>query len=118
MPPNPNWTYVEVRGTYTSIDGSPQHGRVVFSPRAELLVNQTSLTTSTSRAFVADLDVTGSFTIDLPATDDPEIAPLNFTYYVREFFRRGRSFDMSVPVSSAVGGFDISSVAPVEADVY
>jgi hypothetical protein len=68
------------------------------------------------RSFVAVLDATGYFTIDLPATDDADIVPVNFTYRVREFFTRGRDYDIFVPAAKAGTGIDIATVSPVDPD--
>lgn len=109
-----NWTYVTVQGQYLRLDGTPVRGRVIFIPQADRYVDQTALVTVTGRAFIAQLDNTGSFTIELPATNDPNIVPTNFTYSVKEIFTGGRQFSMSAPVSAEPAGLDITQVAPID----
>lgn len=108
-----NWTFVTVTGSYVRLDGTPMTGRVIFFPKASLYVDQTSLTTVVGRAIIAPL-VGGEFTVQLPATNDPDIVPQNFTYRVQEMFSGGREFNISVPISAAAGGLDLSEVAPVD----
>lgn len=112
MPVTPNWNTVEVRGKYVGTDLAPISGRVIFTPKASRLVDQAALTTVIGKAISVTL-VNGAFTVELPATDDPDIVPSGFTFAVKEDFTGGSTYDMSVPLAAAGAGIDIATVAPV-----
>lgn len=77
-----NWSTVILTGQFLTIDGEAMEGTVRFSSTvrlvdaAEAVIVPASLVTET-------LDETGSFSVELPATDDPQIAP-SFYYEVYE----------------------------------
>lgn len=73
-------TTVTLHGQILELDGlTPAVGTVTFKTLIELndLVDNVTYAPST---FVATLDVNGEFTIVLPATDSPDITPLNWVY--------------------------------------
>lgn len=98
-----------VKGKYTNLDGSAASGKVTFTPRALRIVAIQNETVVIPRPLSVALDITGSFSITLPATDDPDISPLNFTYSVVEDINGGggAKYDLYVPVGSTT---DVSSV--------
>lgn len=112
--PSPDWTMVTVHGVYTRLDGSPGKGRVIFTPRPLRFASIGQLTNIVGRAFVAPLNSSGAFTIQLPATDDPDIIPEEFSYNVREVWTGGREFDIVVPRATPSGGINIVTVAPLQ----
>lgn len=73
-------TTVTLHGQILELDGlTPAVGTVTFKTLIELndIVDNVTYQPST---FVATLDVNGEFTIILPATDNPDIVPLNWVY--------------------------------------
>lgn len=73
-------TTVTLHGQILELDGlTPAVGTVTFKTLIELndVVDNVTYAPST---FVATLDVNGEFTIVLPATDNPDIDPLNWVY--------------------------------------
>lgn len=73
-------TTVTLHGQILELDGlTPAVGTVTFKTLIELndIVDNVTYQPST---FVATLDVNGEFTIVLPATDNPDIVPLNWVY--------------------------------------
>lgn len=73
-------TTVTLHGELLDLDGlTPAVGTVTFKTLIELndLVDNITYPPAT---FVATLDVNGEFTIVLPATDNPDITPLNWVY--------------------------------------
>lgn len=75
-------TTVTLHGQILDLDGlTPAVGTVTFKTLVELndLVDNVTYSPST---FTATLDVNGEFTIILPATDNPDIIPLNWVYQV------------------------------------
>lgn len=113
MPLPADFQTVPVTGKYVLLDGSPATGTVKFTGKTVL----TSAGTDTlviPASITATLDGNGAFAVNLPATDDPDITPANWTYTVAEQFTNGtgRTFDMDVPISMIGTGIDISNVVP------
>lgn len=105
---------VPVRGKYVYLDGSPAAGQIRFTGK----VIATSTATDTiiiPATITAQLDENGEFAINVPATDDPDISPGNWTYTVEERLTAGggRTYEIDVPLASKPDGIDLSSVAPV-----
>lgn len=62
---------------------------------------------------VAELDVDGEFTIDLPATDDPDVTPSSWTYDVRVETSAWRErLSVEIPVASAGTGLEFADLVP------
>ena len=75
-------TTVTLHGQILDLDGlTPAVGTVTFKTLIELndIVDNVTYQPST---FVATLDMNGEFTIVLPATDNPDVMPLNWVYQV------------------------------------
>lgn len=79
--PWPNYVLTKtVTGTYTNSSGTAAKGRVTFTPTSRILVdNELVLSTDT---LTASLDTSGSFSIDLPTTDNPRLTPNDWAYLV------------------------------------
>lgn len=108
-----NWNLVDLTGHYVGFDGSAVVGFVIFTPTPERMVDAGALTTIIGRPMHVQLDATGSFKVAIPATDDPDITPIDFTYMVTEDFEGGGSYAIEVPMLYAGIGLDISSAAHV-----
>lgn len=109
-----NYNTVEVRGKFVGTDGTPVTGRVVFTPKAKRLVDTIALTTIIGRSIAATLDSGGGFAIEIPATDDPDLTPTDFTYEVREDFTGGSTYQIEVPLAYSSIGIELAVVAPVQ----
>jgi len=55
--------------------------------------------------------VAGSFSVTLPATNDPDIIPNPYTYTVVESFVGGRTYTISVPYNG--GSLDLADISPL-----
>lgn len=73
-------------GTYVDAEGNPRQGRIEFTPDVNRVISKGEDVIVTSKTIGVDLDANGHFEIVLPATDDPDIVPLNWTYKVVEKF--------------------------------
>ena len=103
---------VNVRGRYVRLDNTAVTGTVSFA-MTNVLTDPASLTTVLPATIVATLDPDGSFSIDLPASDDPDVSPTGWTYRVTENFTGGRSdYAITVPVAAKPTGIDLAAVAP------
>lgn len=105
---------ITVTGKYLLLNGNAAVGTVTFEPSTVLLdtvgneVIFPSITTVT-------LALDGTFTISLPATDDPDIGPTNWSYVVTERIigaTTTRTFNMLVPYNSPGGTLDMADVQP------
>lgn len=106
---------VTVRGRYVRLDGTPVAGTVEFST-TNVLTDPASLTTIVPATILAPLDAAGAFSIDLPASDDPDVTPTGWTYSVRENFTGGRpTYSITVPAAAKATGVDLAVVSPVPA---
>lgn len=113
MPLTPNLSTVTVAGTYVDVQGNAIAGQVKFTPRAVLTdasFDQIIIPNTQS----VTLDSNGSFSVVLPVTDDPDITPTGFTYFVEEAFSGGRSYDIAIPV--ALGNINLADVVPALED--
>lgn len=110
-------TDVEVRGRYLKGDGTAASGQVTFTPRPQAVNDSGDGDILVSSAVIATLDVAGEFEVTLQASDDPTLAPTNWTYLVAERIAgsRGlRTYDIVIPTAAAVAGVDLWDVAPVD----
>lgn len=73
-----------VTGTFTDTSGDPVVGTVSFTPSASRLVGTGAVILS--EPVVVELDAGGSLSVTLPASDDPNVNPTDFTYRVDETF--------------------------------
>lgn len=112
-----NISTVTVRGTFLNASGAPvTPGVVTFTPSVGL-VDTSSVPPVVILNFpvIANLDAAGSFAVQLPATDDPDVAPSGFTYRVEEVVGVARA-SYSILLPAATPNVDLATVTPV-ADV-
>jgi hypothetical protein len=98
VPLTPNLSTVTVGGQYVDVAGNPIAGQVKFTPRA-VLVDGVANQIVIPNTITVDLDATGTFTVLLPATNDADLSPVNFTYRVEEAFSGGRVYDIQLAAS-------------------
>lgn len=108
-----NYDTVPVRGKYVYLDGTTASGQVKFSGKVAA-ISDAADTIILPNTIIAPLDADGSFTVNLPATDDPDVLPNGWTYTVTESLTggSGRTYDIDVPISAKSTGIDLSDVAP------
>ncbi|CAM5330942.1 polysaccharide deacetylase family protein [Streptomyces aurantiogriseus] len=110
-----NYSTVTVFGRYIDFTGAPMQGTVTFTPSQKYVTDPTADVLIFSAPLVTTLDADGAFSIEVPATDDPDITPQGFTWQVVESFNRksGRTFSIAVPQDTPEPGIDLVTVAPV-----
>lgn len=106
-----NLTTVAVSGTYVDISGNPVAGQIKFTPRA-ILKDPDADMIIVPKVVSITLDETGSFAVILPVTDDPDVLPTGWTYYVEEAFPRGRSYDIELPSGGSINLADVAPAVP------
>lgn len=99
-----------ITGRYVGADGSTFAGRQLSISMPGYVIVPIDLTNVVPAAITVTLDETGFFRQAVPATDDPNIQPVNWTYAITEMWDGGRTFFMGAPEGQEV---DVSSVAPV-----
>lgn len=87
MPLPTNWTTVTCTGTYVNFDGSVPKGEIVFISPRTIEIDGVLVV---PRRIIAPLNSVGSFVLNLPATDDPDISSQGWAYTVREEIPGGR----------------------------
>lgn len=105
----PNLTTVQITGTYVDYEGTAIAGQIRFSI-SEVLRNGTDDQMVAPSVVVVPL-ASGSFSVTLPATNDPDVVPNPFTYNVEESFAGGRSYTISIPFNT-VGSLDLADISP------
>jgi hypothetical protein len=105
----PNLTTVTITGSYVDFEGEPIQGQIRFSI-SEVLRNGTDDQLIAPSSVVVPL-VNGSFSVAIPATNDPDVVPNPFVYTVEESFPNGRSYQISIPYTT-VGSLDLADISP------
>jgi hypothetical protein len=105
----PNLTTVTVTGSYVDFEGTPIEGQIRFSI-GEVLRNGTDDQMVAPSSVVVPLS-SGSFSVSLPATNDPDVVPNPFVYTVEESFPNGRTYEITIPYTT-VGSLDLADISP------
>lgn len=106
---------VNVSGTFiNSDDGSPCAGTVEFIPTPCWWASSSASTTIIAQPRTIALDNSGSFELELIATDDEDLNPVDWTYRVRVRLTdcdTAYSFDMAAPLANPV--IHLADVTPI-----
>lgn len=105
----PNLTTVTLTGSYVNFEGTAIEGQVRFSI-GEVLRNGTDDQMVAPSSVVVPLS-SGSFSVSLPATNDPDVVPNPFVYTVEESFPNGRTYEISLPYTTS-GSIDLADISP------
>jgi Collagen triple helix repeat (20 copies) len=100
--------YITVTGTYLRPDGiTPKVGYIEFRPTVPLSVSGSGVIVSDPIRAVLELD--GSFQIELLATDNPDLSPTGWQWFIDEKVENGSSWYFICP-STGPDPLDISYV--------
>jgi hypothetical protein len=105
----PNLTTVTITGNYVDFEGTPIEGQIRFSI-SEVLRNGTDDQMVAPSSVVVPLS-SGSFSVSIPATNDPDVVPNPFVYTVEESFPNGRTYEISIPYTTS-GSLDLADISP------
>lgn len=105
----PNLTTVTITGSYVDFEGTPIEGQIRFSI-SEVLRNGTDDQMVAPSSVVVPLS-SGSFSVAIPATNDPDVVPNPFEYTVEESFPNGRTYAISIPYTTS-GSLDLADISP------
>lgn len=104
-----NLSTVNVTGKYIDFEGNPIEGQIRFT-LSGVLRNGIDDQIVAPSSIVVPLNQ-GSFTVTLPATNDPDIVPNPFEYMVEESFPGGRTYSISLPYNT-VGTLNLNDISP------
>lgn len=113
MPFARDWNLVPLTGQYIGSDGEAISGSITFTVNPNRLVDAAALQTIIRKPLMISLNAQGTFNVKLPATDDPDITPEDFTYHVKENFDGGAEYDIELSLLYLEGGVDISQLSHV-----
>lgn len=105
-----NLTTVEVTGRYIDHNGSPVRGSVTFDTDYYVLDAGESVVVIEAPITV-NLDSTGSFAVDLIATDDADMTPTGWTWTLTPNFTGAFPLEFELPASLAPST-DITVLSP------
>lgn len=105
-----------VTGSFVNLDGTPCAGTVTFEPAPCYWLAANDDVTVLPSSTVATLDQDGTFSVELLATDEPDLNPVGWTYKVRVRLtdcEKAWSFSMLAPADTVI---DLADVTPVDSD--
>lgn len=112
MPLPASLDLITVTGQFLKNDGTPQSGTVTFTT-TQLLQSGTENLFVTPGSYQASLDGTGAFTVDLPATNDPDWVPQGYTYQLDVALQGfSRMYTLAIPWTAPGGTIDLADVLP------
>lgn len=104
-----NLTTVTVTGRYIDAAGAPVRGSVTFTLNTPLLDAGAS-TYIIETEYTVPLDGTGSFSVALPATNDPDITPTGWTWMLTPNFDGAQPITFALPTTLTT--VDITTLSP------
>jgi hypothetical protein len=110
VPATPNIASRTVTGKYVSPDGTAAEGTLRFLPSVTVYDVTGHVVVQRSPISV-DLDLDGSFSIELSVTDDPDAEPQGWTWHLTENLAVSREIDFLLP-SSSPPTVDIATLLP------
>ena len=103
-------TQVALAGTFKNYLGDAIAGQVQFT-LSDMLRNSLSDQMVVPSTIAVTLDSNGSFTTNLPATNDTDVIP-EFEYTVEEAFPDGRTYTITLPAATS-GTLNLADISPV-----
>jgi hypothetical protein len=102
-----NISLITLTGQYLDFQGEPILGQVKVYP-SQVLIDSAADRIIIPSVLTTDLS-SGSFSIQIPITNDPDVSPTNFNYIFEESFEGGRTYSIQLP-SSLGASVDISDL--------
>lgn len=111
-----NLDIITLTGRFLSLsDASPMEGTILFTGTSYLYDDEGN-EIIVPDTIIATLDGNGEISVELPATDDPDITPQGWYYVVSENFtgiKNRAPYGIVVPYDALGGTVDIADLAPV-----
>lgn len=102
-----NITLITLTGQYLDFQGDPVLGQVKIYP-SQVLIDAAADRIIIPTVLTTDL-TGGSFSVQVPVTNDPDVSPLNYNYLYEESFEGGSTYIIQLP-SSLGASVDISDI--------
>lgn len=113
MPLPATLSVINLRCTYYHTDGAAATGTVDVISEEHLVSSADGAIVEPTNESV-ELDENGFFNLTVPATNDPQWGPQNYTYLIKENLSTGvRSYRIAVPYNTPGGILNLASVSPV-----
>lgn len=107
-------TLITVKGQFLRVDGTPEVGTLEFQSKVYTLYSHASKAIVPSRIRTA-LDSQGNFEIIVPATNDPDWAPVGWTYTLVIKLKEDYSiYEVSVPYDADNAELSLGELIPVQ----
>jgi len=102
-----NWQTVTMRIRLAATNGNLPDGKITFRPRAHRVVDADARTMIVGTVITARI-FEGVGQVELPATDDPDISNIGWSYQVIEALDPGgtHTWELEVPISAYETGLD------------
>lgn len=108
---------VTLMGTYLKPDRTPATGVIEIIPSERIIVDMEGNVVLSGRVKVP-LDETGSFSVELPATDDPSLEPTGFGYIVVPKLGHTNLSAVPIQLPAAEATVDMAKVTPVPLSTF
>lgn len=112
--PNPSasWNTVTVHGTYRKIDATAHTGTIRFTVSTRVVSNTDDIIFPSGSVLEVTLDSAGHFSIAVPAVDDPDNTPADWSIKVEEKLDAGGGLAYFIQPTMAMvsGGLNLRSV--------
>lgn len=105
---------VTITGTIETPDGQPHRGRVLLTATPGTILDAAGHKVFTGTAELV-LDAQGSFTVTVPASDDPTLNPTGFTYTLTPSLAAGFAPEVTFVAPAATPTLDYAQLAPAAA---
>lgn len=112
----PDWQGVPVRWRGIYIDGSPARGKLVVRAAVTRMLDDGAAPLNIfGRDMSFPIESDGTVTMTLPATDDPDITPTDFTYTITEQVEgvANATYIIEVPLSEIAAGIELNRAVAV-----
>ena len=104
-----------VYGQFTKVNGQPASGTITFSTSGKIEDDSDAIIISGPISIT--LDNTGSFSVNLPTTDNRKLSPIGWHYTARIRVYGAKAYDFDFYLPTGNGDVDITSIDTVSQTV-
>lgn len=110
--PSPSWQTIRVFGTFRKLDATPHSGTIEFTFSTRVVSNTDDVIFPAGSVLSVPLDGSGHVEIQIPAVDDPDNFPANWSVKVTERLAAGGGLTYYIQPTLAMvaGGLNLRSL--------